>query len=86
MAVVFNWRTSATLYGARDFSRIHRVAAANDVGFKIERLISAVNILNTSVSLVTTALSSLNASGVSVSSLSGVAFASTFATMSNFTA
>lgn len=52
MAITFNWRTSATLTGARDYSRTHRVAAQEDIGFKIERIISALSILQSGLSAV----------------------------------
>jgi len=48
MAIVYNWATSATLAGARDLSRMHRSAKQEDLGWKIEQAISAINDLQSS--------------------------------------
>jgi len=85
MAITFTFPTSATLAGARDVSRSFRAANQEDMGFKIEVLISNMNTLNTIVSDLTSALLSANASGVTVSVLSGY-LTSTGVQMSNFRA
>lgn len=85
MAINYNWRTSATLQGAFELNRVHRVLAQEDVGYKLEVMISSMNQVNTVVSDLTSALLLANASGVTLSSLSGYV-ASTFATISNFRA
>ena len=77
--------TTSTLGGALHITRSFPTRAAyQDVGGKIAALISAVNILSTNLSTITVALSAANASGVTFSSLSGVAFTSTYVTISNF--
>ena len=52
MAITFTWRTSAALAGGANVSRIHRVAAQEDLGFKIERIISAISILQSGLSAI----------------------------------
>lgn len=52
MALVYTFPTSATLAGARDVNRTHRAMAQDDVGLKLERLISAVSILQSAVSAI----------------------------------
>jgi len=94
MSIVVNFPTSATLVGAVEINRMHRQARENDLGFKIERLISAVNAVNSAVSSIHLALGSAAASlaGASLfSAFSGYAGAnpgtvSTFALLSNFAA
>ena len=82
MAITFNWRTSATLAGARDFSRIHRVAAQEDTGFKLERIISACNEMQASVSLLNTAVSNINAALLSGMTATGIAVSGVFSALS----
>ena len=60
--------TSATLAGARDLNRMHRTVAQDDLGYKLERLmsafsvflsvVSAVNVLQSAVSQIHIALGS----------------------------
>lgn len=75
----------ATLIGAIGFNRTHRVAAQQDVGGKIERLISNINSLATIVSALNAAVVSAANSGVSFSAFS-TAPTTTPVTMSNFNA
>ena len=75
----------STLKGARELNAVHLATATQDLGGKVATLISAVNILNTSVSLIQAAVTSANASAVTFSSLSGVTFTSTLASMANLT-
>ena len=73
----------STLRGAREVNSIHLGMATYDLGGKIATMISAINILNTTVSLIQVALVSANASAVTFSSLSGVTFTSTLEALSN---
>ena len=73
----------STLRGAREINSVHLALATFDVGGKFATVVSAVNILNTTVSLIQAALVSANASAVTFSSLSGVTFTSTLAAISN---
>ncbi len=65
MAIVYAEPTSATLAGARDLNRVHRAAGQEDIGFKLEKIISSINALFSSVSALNTAVSALNAGAVS---------------------
>jgi hypothetical protein len=84
MAIVYTFRTSATLAGARNLNRAGRIFAQEDVGFKIERLISQVNLVITAVSALNAAISA----GVAASNASGFSFTAISATtvLSNFRA
>lgn len=73
----------STLKGAREVNSVHMGMATYDLGGKIATMISAINILNTNVSLIQTAVTSANASAVTFSSLSGVTFSATLGAMSN---
>ena len=95
MSIVVNFPTSATLAGAMEINRMHRQAKENDLGFKHEKLISAVNALGSAVSSMHIALGSAAASlaGASLfSAFSGYAgtanpgTVSTFSLLSNFAA
>ncbi len=83
MAVAFS--SVSTLKGARELNTVHMAMANQDIGGKIATMISAINILNTTVSLIQVAVVSANASAVTFSSLSGVTFTSTIASMANLT-
>ena len=73
------------LIGAIRFNRSLAVGGQlQDPGGKIATLISAINVINTNLSLIQIALMSANASA-GFSSLSGVTFTSTFASLGNFT-
>lgn len=95
MAIVYTEPSSATLAGARDLNRASRPAAQEDLGYKIEVLISAVNALNSAVSQIHIALGSAATSMAGTSLFSAFSAytggtspgtVSTFATMSNFRA
>ena len=60
MTIVYNWQTSATLQGAFDMNSLHLRAKQEDLGFKLESLISNVNDLNSTVSTVMFSVSNLN--------------------------
>jgi hypothetical protein len=64
MAIVYTFSTTATRRGAVDLNRLHRTAAQEDLGGKVQALVSQVNLL---MSLVSDAA----ASGVTFSGLSG---------------
>ena len=74
-----------TLRGGLEVNYELGLAAYADIGGKVAILISAMNILNTSLSLIQAALVSANASAVTFSSLSGVTFTSTYTSIANFT-
>jgi hypothetical protein len=76
--------STSTLKGAREVNYVHMAMAYQDVGGKIAALISSVNLLNTSVSSIYSALISANASGVTFSVFSGVTLSATAGTISNF--
>ena len=82
MPITYNWPTSATLAGARDFSRIHRVAAQEDVGNRIQCLVSAVNEVQGSVSLLNTAVSNINTALLSGMTATGIAVSGVFSALS----
>ena len=72
MSIVYGWPTSATLRGAVDVSRIHRAAGQEDLGFKVQSLISSVNLMQS-------ALSSMNeAMGSAAASMEGASLFSAF--------
>lgn len=73
MALTYTFSTTATLMGARNLNRGHRVHAQEDLGGKLQAVISMVNLL-------LSAAVSANVSGVSFSALSGV----TIPAISNF--
>ena len=52
--------TSATLTGAADLNRVHRTMAQDDVGGKMERMISNVNDMNSTVSVVISSVNDMN--------------------------
>lgn len=83
MAVAFS--SVSTLKGARELNTVHMAMANQDIGGKVATMISAINILNASVSLIQAAVVSANASAVTFSALSGVTFTSTLASMANLT-
>mgnify|MGYP001576056482 FL=1 len=76
--------STSTLKGAREFNQTHMVTAYQDVAGKIAALVSAVNILNVSVSNIYSALISANASGVTFSVFSAVTLSATLGSISNF--
>jgi hypothetical protein len=92
MAIVYNWPSSATLAGARDVSRINRAAGQEDLGFKVERLVSGLNTVQNQVSFITVALAQMMACAVSFASAlstadltsAGASNTSTGTTVSNF--
>lgn len=67
----------STLKGAREVNGTSMVFGMMDLGGKIAQLISAVAILNTTVSALGAAALSANASAVTFSALSGVTFTAT---------
>lgn len=85
MAIKYNLRTSATLFGAWQVNTVHRSMAQDDVGFKLERIISALSVLVSVVSSVNTLQSAVcainNALGSAAASLAG---ASLFSNWSGF--
>lgn len=91
MAQIFP--TSATKTGAIAVSRINRVFAQDDVGSKLEKLISTVNALNTAysavaaqVSLITSALAYMQACSTSWgSALSATGISSNMASNTSLT-
>lgn len=73
MALTYTFSTTATLAGARNLNRVSRTHAQEDLGGKLQTVISAVNLINA-------LLVSANLSAVGFSAISG-AFPST---ISNF--
>ena len=95
MSITYNWRTSAATQGGMEVSRMHRAAAQNDLGFKVEKAISAINVLQSAVSQINIALGSaaVSMAGASLFSawsaytaLTSPGATSVFAAMSNFRA
>ena len=82
MTIHYNWRTSATLAGAQDFSRIHRVAAQEDAGFKLERAISSINELQTTVSLLNVAVSNIHTALLSGMTTTAIGVSGIFSALS----
>ena len=76
--------TAATLAGAFRLHRMFRPWAEQDGSAKMQFLISQVNALISNVRDLQSATSAANASGVTFSSLSGLAFV-TYSAISNFT-
>lgn len=76
--------TSATLAGAVRLVRMFRPWAEQDGSAKMQFLISQVNALISNNRDIQSALSAANASAITFSSLSGLAFI-TYSTISNFT-
>ena len=70
MTIAINFPTSATLGGGMDLSRMHRHAAENDLGAKIQFLLSAMNAANTAISAIQIALGSAAASMAGASQFS----------------
>lgn len=83
MTIVFNQQTQATLTGARDLNRVHRIFTKEDLGYKIETLISSMNNNNEIVSALVLAAVSASDSGVTWSAFSGFV-TSTLPELSNF--
>lgn len=85
MAIKYNVRTSAALFGAWQVNSVHRVLAQEDVGAKLERLISALSVLQSAVSAINalqTAVCAINNGlGSAAASLAG---ASLFSAWSGF--
>lgn len=75
MAIVYTFSSQAALTGAIKFNRVHRIAAQEDVGFKLERLISQVNDMRSAISLVTSAVSFLNSAVIQINSAISAAVA-----------
>lgn len=59
MAIVYTFSSQAALTGAVKFNRVHRIAAQEDVGFKLERAISTMNAMNSSISVLNTWVSQI---------------------------
>lgn len=82
MPITYTFPTSATLAGARNISRVHRAMAQDDVGLKLERLISAVSILQSAVSAINVLQSAVSqihlALGSAATSLAGTSLFSAF--------
>lgn len=76
--------STSTLKGARNVNYVHMQLAYEDLGGKVAALISSVNLLNTNVSAIYSALISANASGVTFSVFSGVTLSATAGSISNF--
>jgi len=60
MAIAYTFSTASTLRGARDFNRIHRAAAQDDVGSKVAFLISQMNLAISNISNLVSTVSSIN--------------------------
>lgn len=60
MAIVQTWPTSATLTGAFELNSMHFKARQEDLGSKLEKVISNINDLNSTVSTIMVAVSNLN--------------------------
>lgn len=60
MAIVYTFSSTAALTGAVNFNRVHRIAAQQDVGFMLEKLVSAVNDMQSAVSRLNCAVSAIN--------------------------
>lgn len=75
--------TTATLPGALRVNYILGIGAYEDVGGRLQALISQVTALESNIALLQAAALSTNASGVTFSSLSGVTFA-TYSAIQNF--
>ena len=86
MTIVYNFPTSATLYGARDLNRIARQAAQEDLGVKLERTMSALSILQSALSSINTLQSAVSqihlALGSAAASLAGASLFSAFSAFS----
>lgn len=82
MAIKFTFPTSATLVGAVNLNRMHRAAAQEDIGFKLERIISALSILQSAVSsinMLQSAVSQIHvALGSAAASMAGASLFSAF--------
>lgn len=85
MAITYAFPTSATRAGARNLNGMHRHAKQQDLGYKLEFLISAINALNTAVSALNLAAVSAANSGATWSAFSSTP-TSTLGQLSNFTA
>lgn len=79
----YAFSSTATRAGARDVNNSLMANAQEDVGGKMQLLISTVMTLASNLVLIQSALLSANASAVTLSSLSGVTFGTTV-TISNF--
>jgi len=85
MAIKYNLRTSAALFGAWQVNTVHRNLAMDDVGFKLERVISALSVLQSIVSAMNVLQCAVcainNALGSAAASMAG---ASLFSAWSGF--
>ena len=82
MSVQFTFTTSATLVGAQRLNRIHRAAAQADLAVKLERMVSALSILQSALSAVNVLQSAVSqihlALGSAAASMAGVSLFSAF--------
>jgi peptidoglycan hydrolase CwlO-like protein len=74
-----NFPTSASLTGAQELNRMHLKAAQEDLGSKIEKMISNINEMQTTVSTLNLAVSYLNV-GVAQMIACAASFASALST------
>ena len=89
MTIAVNWRTSATLAGARDVNRVHLMFAREDIGQKLERTMSALSILQSAVSglnVLQSAVSQIHiVLGSAAASLAGASLFSAFSAFAGAT-
>ena len=83
MALPQAFSSTATLAGARDVNYVHLAFGQEDVGGKLQRIISNVTAMASNLLVLQSAALSANVSGATFSALSGVTFTLTTA-VSNF--
>lgn len=87
MAITFNWRTSATLTGASRLNRTNILFAKEDVGYKLERAMSALSILQSALSAINILQSAVSQIHLTLgSAAASMAGASLFSAYSAFSA
>ena len=73
--------TAATLLGAMKVNIIHRIASQEDLGSKLEKLISNVNEMQTAVSTLNSAVSTLHTRLAAAMSVTGIAVSGVFSAL-----
>jgi len=82
MSIVYTFRSSATLVGARNLNRVHRAVAQEDLGFKLEKALSAINDLQSAVSTINVAVSNIHTALLSGMNTTAIGVSGIFSALS----
>jgi len=73
--------TLATLLGAMKFNSVHRIAAQEDVGAKLEKIISNINQMQTTISTLNSAVSVIHLRLAAAMSVTAIAVSGVFSAL-----